>query len=74
LRVPEKIATGSEDMQIPFFPTGSRDILEIARRTPLAGHLQASELRLVFGMVTHAGAELWDLAPTMDSTPVPVRI
>ena len=69
-----KIVAGSEDIQDPFFPTGSRDILEIARWTLLAGHLHASELRLVFGMVARAGAELWDLAPTMDSTPAPVRI
>jgi cytosine deaminase len=56
-----KIATGSDNIQDPFIPTGSGDILEIARWTLLAGHLHASELPVAFGMVTHAAAELMGL-------------
>jgi cytosine/creatinine deaminase len=40
-----KIATASGNIQDPFIPTGSGNILEIARWTPLAGHLHAASCR-----------------------------
>jgi cytosine/creatinine deaminase len=56
-----KIATGSDNIQDPFIPTGSGDILEIARWTLLAGHLHAIELPVAFGMITHVPAGLMGL-------------
>jgi cytosine deaminase len=56
-----KIAAGSDNIQDPFIPTGSGDMLEIARWTLLAGHLHASELPEAFGMITHVPAGLMGL-------------
>jgi cytosine/creatinine deaminase len=56
-----RIATASDNIQDPFIPTGSGDMLEIARWTLLAGHLHASELPLAYAMVTHVPAGLMGL-------------
>jgi hypothetical protein len=66
-----KIATASANIRDPFILTDSGDILEIARWTPLAGHLHAGELLVTFGMVTTPELSSWDLAPTMDSALAP---
>ncbi|KKB84389.1 deaminase [Devosia limi DSM 17137] len=52
------IATASDNIQDPFVPTGSGDMLEIARWTLLASHLHADNLDTVFTMITHAPARL----------------
>ncbi len=69
-----KIATASDNIQEPFIPTGSGDILEIARWTPLAGHLHAGELPVTFGMVTDAAAELLGSGADYGLRPGAVRI
>ncbi|MGO9418196.1 amidohydrolase family protein [Roseiarcus sp.] len=56
-----KIAAASDNIQDPFIPTGSGDMLEIARWTLLAGHLHASELPIAYGMATHVPAGLLGL-------------
>ncbi|MDE3176756.1 MAG: amidohydrolase family protein [Pseudomonadota bacterium] len=56
-----RIAAASDNIQDPFIPTGSGDMLEIARWTLLAGHLHASELALAYGMITHVPAGLMGL-------------
>ena len=56
-----KIAAASDNIQDPFIPTGSGDMLEIARWTLLAGHLHASELPIAYGMATHVPAGLMGL-------------
>lgn len=55
------IAAASDNIQDPFVPTGSGDMLEIARWTLLAGHLHASELDLAYSMITDAPARLMGL-------------
>ncbi len=63
-RVPELLAAGvtvagaSDNIQDPFVPSGSGDLLEIARWTLLAGHLGLNDLEKAFGMVTSAPAQL----------------
>jgi cytosine/creatinine deaminase len=69
-----KIATASDNIQDPFIPTGSGNILEIARWTPLAGHLHAGELPVTFGMVTDAAAELLGSGADYGLRPGVVRI
>jgi len=56
-----KIAAASDNIQDPFIPTGSGDMLEIARWTLLAGHLHAAELPIAYGMATHVPASLMGL-------------
>lgn len=60
-RAGAKIATASDNIQDPFIPTGSGDMLEMARWTLLAGHLHASELPVAYGMITHVPAGLMGL-------------
>jgi cytosine deaminase len=55
------IATASDNIQDPFVPTGSGDMLEIARWTLLAGHLRGDELALAHRMVTEVPARLMGL-------------
>ena len=55
------IATASDNIQDPFVPTGSGDMLEIARWTLLAGHLRGDELGAAHRMITTAPARLMGL-------------
>lgn len=55
------IATASDNIQDPFVPTGSGDMLEIARWTLLAGHLRGDELAAAHRMITTAPARLMGL-------------
>jgi cytosine deaminase len=55
------IATASDNIQDPFVPTGSGDMLEIARWTLLAGHLLANELATAYQMITGIPAKLMGL-------------
>ncbi|WP_448956433.1 amidohydrolase family protein [Labrys neptuniae] len=55
------IATASDNIQDPFVPTGSGDMLEIARWTLLAGHLRGDELAATHRMITRAPARLMGL-------------
>lgn len=56
-----KLATASDNIQDPFVPTGSGDMLEIARWTLLAGHLKGDELPLVYRMIGEIPAQLMAL-------------
>ncbi|WP_347268231.1 amidohydrolase family protein [Paracoccus sp. (in: a-proteobacteria)] len=56
-----KLATASDNIEDPFVPTGSGDMLEIARWTLLAGHLKGDELPLVYRMITEIPAGLMGL-------------
>ena len=56
-----KLATASDNIQDPFVPTGSGDMLEIARWTLLAGHLKGDELPLVYRMIGEIPAQLMGL-------------
>ncbi|MDQ1901050.1 amidohydrolase family protein [Paracoccus sp. WLY502] len=55
------VATASDNIQDPFVPTGSGDMLEIARWTLLAGHLMADELADAYRMITSVPARLMGL-------------
>ena len=55
------VAAGSDNIQDPFVPTGSGDLLEIARWTLLAGHLGLNDLALAFDMVSRAPASIMGL-------------
>lgn len=55
------IATASDNIQDPFVPTGSGDMLEVARWTLLAGHLRGDELAAAHRMITTAPARLMGL-------------
>jgi cytosine/creatinine deaminase len=50
------VAAASDNIQDPFVPTGSGDLLEIARWTALAAHFGLSDLRTVFDMVSSVPA------------------
>jgi cytosine deaminase len=52
------VAAGSDNIQDPFVPSGSGDVLEIARWTFLAGHLASNQLASAFEMVSYAPARL----------------
>lgn len=58
------VATASDNIQDPFVPTGSGDMLEIARWTLLAGHLRGDELALAHRMATEIPARLMGLGET----------
>jgi cytosine deaminase len=58
VRAGARIAAASDNIQDPFIPTGSGDLLEIARWTLLAGHLHANDLPSAYGMITHVPAKL----------------
>ena len=53
-----RVAAGTDNIQDPFVPVGTGDMLEIARWTLLAGHLGTSELGRAFAMVTQAPADI----------------
>lgn len=55
------VAAASDNIQDPFVPTGSGDMLEIARWTLLASHLHADNMDTVYDMITHAPARLMGL-------------
>ncbi len=55
------VAAGSDNIQDPFVPTGSGDLLEIARWTLLAGHFGLNDLAAAFDMVTRAPAAIMGL-------------
>lgn len=55
------VAAGSDNIQDPFVPAGSGDLLEIARWALLAGHLGANDLGRAYGMITAAPARLMGL-------------
>jgi cytosine deaminase len=52
------VAAASDNIQDPFIPTGSGDLLEIARWALLSGHLGLTELRTAFDMVSCAPAAM----------------
>jgi len=56
------VACGSDNIQDPFVPTGSGDMLEIARWTLLAAHLGSHELPRAFTMASSNPARLMGLA------------
>jgi cytosine/creatinine deaminase len=55
------VAAGSDNIQDPFVPTGSGDLLEIARWTLLAGHLGLDDLNIAFDMVSRTPATIMGL-------------
>src|SRR5262249_28310496 len=57
-----KVAAASDNIQDPFVPIGTGDLLEIARWTLVAGHLGSSDLRTAFDMVTKNPADIMGLA------------
>lgn len=74
-RLPELLAAGvrvaaaSDNIQDPFIPIGSGDLLEIARWTIVAGHLGLTDLRTAFAMISSAPAGMiglgndWGIRP-----------
>ncbi|MDW9484547.1 amidohydrolase family protein [Sinorhizobium meliloti] len=61
IRAGVAIATASDNIQDPFVPTGSGDMLEIARWTLLAGHLRGDELATAYDMITAIPARMMNL-------------
>jgi cytosine/creatinine deaminase len=63
------VAAASDNVQDPFVPTGSGDLLEIARWTLLASQLGLGEMRKVFEMVSTVPAQMiglgndWGIRP-----------
>jgi cytosine/creatinine deaminase len=55
------VAAASDNIQDPFVPPGSGDLLEIARWALLAGHLGSNDLGRAFEMITTAPAKLMGL-------------
>jgi cytosine/creatinine deaminase len=55
------VAAASDNVQDPFVPTGSGDLLEIARWTLLAGQLGLGDLRKAFEMVSAVPAQMMGL-------------
>ena len=55
------VAAASDNIQDPFVPPGSGDLLEIARWALLAGHLGSNDLAKAFEMITTAPARLMGL-------------
>jgi len=47
-----RVAAASDNIQDPFIPIGSGDLLEIARWTLVAGHLGLTDLHTAFDMVS----------------------
>ena len=56
-----EVAAASDNIQDPFVPTGSGDLVEIARWTLLAGHLGLTELAAAFDLVSRAPADIMGL-------------
>ncbi len=57
------VAAACDNIQDPFIPTGSGDLLEIARWTLLASYLGADEMMQAFSMITDIPARLIGLGP-----------
>ncbi|HKU45296.1 MAG TPA: amidohydrolase family protein [Burkholderiales bacterium] len=55
------LAAASDNIQDPFVPPGTGDLLEIARWALLAGHLGSNDLGRAFEMITSAPARLMGL-------------
>jgi cytosine/creatinine deaminase len=55
------VAAASDNIEDAFVPTGSGDLLEIARWTVLSGHLGLNDLRTAFDMVSSVPAGLMGL-------------
>jgi len=55
------VASASDNIQDPFVPSGTGDLLEIARWALLAGHLGSNDLPRAFEMITSAPARLLGL-------------
>jgi cytosine/creatinine deaminase len=53
-----EVASASDNIQDPFVPSGTGDLLEIARWTLLAGHLSSNDLGRAFEMISSAPARL----------------
>jgi cytosine/creatinine deaminase len=74
-RLPELLAAGvrvaaaSDNIQDPFIPIGSGDLLEVARWTIVAGHLGLTDLRKAFAMISSSPARMiglgndWGIRP-----------
>jgi cytosine deaminase len=58
------VACASDNIQDPFVPTGSGDMLEMARWTLLAGHLGSAGLGQAYAMATTMPAQLLGLRET----------
>ena len=58
------VACASDNIQDPFVPTGSGDMLEMARWTLLAGHLGCEGLPQAYAMATTIPAQLLGLGAT----------
>ena len=52
------VAAASDNIQDPFVPTGTGDLLEVARWTLLAGQFGLSDLRRMFEMVSSVPAQM----------------
>ena len=52
------VAAASDNIQDPFIPTGSGDLLEVARWTLLSGHLGLADHRTAFDMVASVPASI----------------
>jgi cytosine deaminase len=57
-----QVASASDNIQDPFVPCGTGDLLEIARWSLLAAHLGGNDLAKAFEMVSYAPARLLGLA------------
>jgi cytosine/creatinine deaminase len=57
-----RVASASDNIQDPFIPIGSGDLLEVARWTLVAGHLGLSDLPTAFHMVSAVPAEIMGLS------------
>jgi cytosine deaminase len=53
-----EVASASDNIQDPFVPSGTGDLLEIARWALLAGHLSSNDLGRAFEMISSAPARL----------------
>jgi cytosine deaminase len=62
LRAGVRVAFGSDNIQDPFTPVGSGDLLETGRWLALAAHLGGADLPGVVGMATTVPAALMGLA------------
>jgi cytosine deaminase len=56
-----RVAAASDNIQDPFVPIGSGDLLEIARWTLTAGHLGLADLRTAFDLVSNSPAGMLGL-------------
>lgn len=64
-----RVAAASDNIQDPFIPTGSGDLLEIARWTLLAAHLGLSDLGAAFDLVSAEPAQILMLDNTYGIRP-----